>query len=154
VKPHHTVVVGCHAGSDHFLVQCRPEGAAYAGLWEFPGGKMEPGETMHETLHREWLEELGVTIRIGEYMSDCSLDFPGYTALLVLFAVSKLSDWPEPRINQTIRWVTLGELAELPLVPSFERFLPHLLDRSCECAVPVGCADGRCLYCSFKLRAA
>jgi 8-oxo-dGTP diphosphatase len=63
-------------GEGRFLLTSRPEGKVYAGYWEFPGGKLEPGETVEQALRRELHEELGITIGAGQPWQVELVDYP------------------------------------------------------------------------------
>ena len=116
------VAVGLYIDSfGRVLVQRRPDTAKRGGLWEFPGGKIEAGETMRDGLAREWQEELGLTIRVGEFLTEVAIEFPEGTALLPLFRVyyDEL-DFPQPTAleGQTVKFMTWDEVSALPCLPS------------------------------------
>lgn len=127
------VVVGLMQRDDRFLVQKRPAGP-FAGLFEFPGGKREVGELLTETLRREWLEELGVEIKVGELVAEAVLDFPetdDYDVLLPLFRVGLIgTGLPEPCIGQELHWMTLREICAVPGTPATDVYLSFLLTRT------------------------
>lgn len=102
------------------LVQQRPPGKAMPGLWEFPGGKIEPGETPEVALARELMEELGITV------APCDLspftfasDALGQRHLiLLLFRCERWTGQPQPLHATAIRWATVEELYHLPMPPA------------------------------------
>ncbi len=90
-----------------FLLTSRPEGKVYAGYWEFPGGKFEPGETLEQALRRELIEELGVTIGAVQPWHEVLFDYP-HARVRLHFC--KVYDWTgtfEMREGQQMAWSTL-----------------------------------------------
>lgn len=114
------------------LVAQRPPGKAMAGLWEFPGGKVAPGETPERCLIRELKEELGVdteTSCLGP-LTFASHAYPSFHLLMPLYVCRVWRGEPSPREGQALRWVRphrLRELemppADLPLIPFLEELL-------------------------------
>jgi 8-oxo-dGTP diphosphatase len=113
-------------GEGRVLLGQRPPGKAYAGYWEFPGGKVEPGETPEQALIRELAEELGIDIRpacLAPYVF-ASHAYPEFHLLMPLYLCRRWQGTPRPREGQELRWVRPEELgdyrmppADLPLVP-------------------------------------
>jgi 8-oxo-dGTP diphosphatase len=107
------------------LVAERPPGGAMAGLWEFPGGKIEAGETPETALARELDEELGITIANPEPLGFVSHGYPAFHLVMLLFGVRTWTGTPEGRLGQRLQWVAADNLAALampaadyPLVPA------------------------------------
>ena len=99
-----------------FLLTSRPEGKVYAGYWEFPGGKFEPGETVAQALSRELQEELGITIGVVHPWRQEVFDYP-HARVRLHFC--KVYDWTgvfEMREQQQMAWATLP-VAVLPVLP-------------------------------------
>lgn len=99
-----------------FLLTSRPEGKVYAGYWEFPGGKLEAGETVDEALRRELIEELGITIGESHPWKIETFDYPH---ALVRLHFCKVFEWVgefEMREGQTMAWQTLP-VAVTPVLP-------------------------------------
>ena len=90
-----------------FLLACRPDGKVYAGYWEFPGGKLEAGESVVEALRRELQEELGISIAAAELWRNSLVDYPH---ALVRLHFCKVTDWTgdlEMREGQQAAWQQL-----------------------------------------------
>ena len=94
------------------LVTRRPAGTHLAGKWEFPGGKCEPGESLHECLAREMVEELAAAITPGETILVTSHVYPEKTVELHFIACA-LHGEPAPQQGQEMRWVRCGDLDPL-----------------------------------------
>jgi len=100
------------------LIAERPGGKHMAGLWEFPGGKLEPGEPPAEGLRRELLEELGILVDRAEPFLEHVHHYPERTVRLDIWWVRAYDGTAEPREGQRLRWVTIDELERAPLLPA------------------------------------
>lgn len=111
------VAGGLHDRHGRWLVQQRPEGKPFAGLWEFPGGKIDPGETPERALGRELKEELGIDADpVGVTPLAFSTGLIGKGPLvLLLYRVSRWAGEPYPLHATALRWVSLAELQTLPM---------------------------------------
>ena len=98
-----------HAGK--LLITQRHAKSHLGGLWEFPGGKREPGETFEQCLVREIREELGVEISVGELFEDIAHTYPEKTVRLKFFICHLLSGEPQPLDCAAVKWVKKNELA-------------------------------------------
>jgi 8-oxo-dGTP diphosphatase len=100
-----------------FLITRRQKGVHLEGVWEFPGGKCEPGETLHACLARELREELDVPSRIGEEIFSTTHEYPDRAIELHFFRCALLGD-PQPQLGQDMRWAARGELGDLDFPPA------------------------------------
>ncbi len=114
------------------LIAQRPEGKAMAGLWEFPGGKVEDGERPEETVIREMHEELGITIEeacLAPFVF-ASHSYPDFHLLMPLFLCRRWEGIVQPREGQKVAWVRPKELAldSYPMPPADTPLIPMLRD--------------------------
>lgn len=113
---------------NRILLAQRPEGKAMAGLWEFPGGKVEPGETPEETLLRELDEELGITTEATclAPLTFASHAYETFHLLMPLYVCRQYKGIPMPREGQTLKWVRAADLRSWPMPPADEPLIPFL----------------------------
>lgn len=97
-----------HGGK--LLITQRQAKSHLGGLWEFPGGKREPGESFEQCLIREIHEELGVAISVGTLFAEVSHDYPGKSVHLKFFICQLLSGEPQPLDCAAVKWITPAEL--------------------------------------------
>jgi len=97
-----------HGGK--LLITQRHATSHLGGLWEFPGGKREPGESFEQCLVREIREELGVSIAVGDLFEEVSHDYPEKSVRLRFFLCRLLAGEPQPLDCAAIKWITLPEL--------------------------------------------
>lgn len=122
---------------DRFLACQRPAHKARGLLWEFVGGKVEPGESKQEALIRECREELGVTVSVGEVYLEVTHAYPDLTIHLTLFQASLLEGTPQPLEHRQLRWITRAEIPDYPFCPADEVILEKLLaEAAAKGAVP------------------
>lgn len=109
-----------------FLICQRPAHKARGLLWEFVGGKVEPGETKPEALVRECREELGVSIRVGEIYMELTHVYPDLTIHLTLFYAEIASGAPQLLEHNAICWITPEEIGNYAFCPADEEILARL----------------------------
>ena len=112
------------------LLTERPAGKSMAGLWEFPGGKVEPGETPEATLVRELNEEIGVSTSEAclAPLTFASHSYPDFHLLMPLYVCRRWSGIPEPREGQALKWVRPVKLRDFPMPPADLPLIPALID--------------------------
>jgi 8-oxo-dGTP diphosphatase len=112
------------------LIAQRPEGKSLAGLWEFPGGKVEPGETPEETLIRELEEELGVVTQVPclAPLTFASHTYDGFHLLMPLYICRRYEGIARGLEGQAIKWVRVRDLRDYPMPPADEPLVPFLVD--------------------------
>ncbi len=117
-------------GDGRILLARRPEGRTMAGLWEFPGGKVEAGETPEQALVRELREELGIELSQAclAPFSFASHGYDDFHLLMPLYLCRRWSNSPRPREGQTLAWVTPARLAEYPMPDADKPLVPMLRD--------------------------
>jgi len=112
------------------LLAQRPEGKSMAGLWEFPGGKVEAGESPEATLIRELDEELGIEVKEAclAPLTFASHRYEDFHLLMPLYVCRRWSGYVCGREGQSLKWVRPTRLREFPMPPADEPLIPHLID--------------------------
>ncbi|NPA31859.1 MAG: A/G-specific adenine glycosylase [Chloroflexi bacterium] len=113
--PHHTVVAGVARRGETVLLAQRPAHKMLGGLWEFPGGKVEPGEDLAAALRREWREELGVDAEPGPELGVFRHAYSHFRITLHALSVLRVHGEPRPLQAAAVRWVPVSELASYPM---------------------------------------
>lgn len=116
-------------GDGRVLLAQRPEGKSLAGLWEFPGGKVEPGESPEAALIRELKEELGIDTKASclAPLTFASHAYETFHLLMPLFACRRWEE-SQPREGQTLAWVRPQALRDYPMPPADLPLIPILRD--------------------------
>ena len=107
------------------LVTRRPPGSHLAGMWEFPGGKIDEGESHPAALKREMREELDVDVDVGELALHTTHDYPDRT-VAIYFYRCKLLGTPRPLLGQEMRWVGRADLPSLGFPPADRELIERL----------------------------
>ena len=113
---------------DKFMICQRPPHKTRALLWEFVGGKVEPGETKQQALIRECREELAVTISVGDVFMDVIHDYPDMTVHLTLFNATIAEGIPQKLEHNDIKWITPGEIDKYDFCPAVEEILKRIIE--------------------------
>ena len=112
------------------LISKRPEGKSLAGLWEFPGGKVDPGETPEGALRRELMEELGIEVceTCLAPFTFASHTYADFHLLMPLFLCRNWEGDVTPLEGQEVAWVRANRLSSYPMPPADEPLIPWLRD--------------------------
>ena len=122
------VVVGIPVNlQGEFLVQQRPPGKPCAGQWEFPGGKIEPGESSRHALVRELQEELGIVVMELRKLTIIKHDYDHARVRLEVFIVTRFDGIPAGLEGQLIRWCSLATIGELDVLEAVYPILDQLV---------------------------
>jgi 8-oxo-dGTP diphosphatase len=110
------------------LLAQRPEGKSMAGLWEFPGGKIEAGETPEQSLIRELEEELGIVVKEAclAPLTFASHSYPDFHLLMPLYVCRRWDGMVTAREGQQLAWVRPNRLRDYPMPPADVPLIPHL----------------------------
>jgi mutator protein MutT len=120
------VAAGLVFRRSELLITQRYAEAHLGGLWEFPGGKREPGETFQECLVRELLEELGIVVSIGQLIESLVHAYPEKTVQLNFYRCELMRGEPQPLGCANFRWIGVDQLKDFPFPPADERLLERL----------------------------
>ena len=115
----------CHG--EKFMICQRPVHKARGLLWEFVGGKVEPGETKEQALIRECREELDVTLSVGDVFMDVVHEYPDLMVHLTLFNAIIAEGEPQKLEHNDIQWITLSEIPNYEFCPADEEILRTII---------------------------
>ena len=124
------VVAALIWNGDKFMICQRPAHKARGLLWEFVGGKVEPGETKEQALIRECREELAVMLSVGDVFMDVVHKYPDSTVHLTLLNATIAEGEPQKLEHNAISWITPSEIPNYDFCPADEEILERLLKQS------------------------
>ena len=122
------VVAALIWNNDKFMICQRPANKARGLLWEFVGGKVEPGETKEQALIRECKEELNVILSVGDVFMDVVHEYPDLTVHLTLFNAIIAEDEPQKLEHNDIKWITPNEIPNYEFCPADEEILAKICE--------------------------
>lgn len=114
---------------EQFMICQRPAHKARGLLWEFVGGKVEPGETKPAALIRECKEELAIDVNVGDIFMEVTHEYPDLTVHLTLFHASVVKGVPQMLEHNDIRWITPAEIPEYDFCPADVEILEEITKR-------------------------
>ena len=114
--------------NDKFMICQRPAHKARGLLWEFVGGKVEPGETREQALIRECFEELDVTLSVGKVFMDVTHEYPDLTVHLTLFNATIAEGIPQKLEHNDIKWITPTEIPNYDFCPADVEILKKITE--------------------------
>lgn len=112
--------------NDRFMICQRPKNKARGMLWEFVGGKVEPGETKEQALIRECREELAITLSVRDEFMNVVHEYPDLTVHLTLFNAVIAKGMPQKLEHNDIRWITVSEIPGYEFCPADETILTRI----------------------------
>jgi len=113
---------------NRFMACQRPAHKARGLLWEFVGGKVEPGETKQQALVRECREELAVTLSVGDVFMEVTHEYPDLTVHLTLFHATIAEGVPQKLEHNDIRWITPAEIQDYDFCPADAEILKRITE--------------------------
>lgn len=129
--PHYQIAIALIFDAEgRILIDRRPEDGLLGGLWEFPGGKQEPNESLEETCSREVMEELGVRVQIGEKIAQVDHAYTHFKITMHAFVCQWEEGMPQTRTGQPCKWVDVADLDQYAFPKANRRVIEALLQRS------------------------
>lgn len=123
---HLEVVAALIWDKDRFLICQRPKDKGCALLWEFVGGKVEPGEIHEQALIRECREELGIQVSVGNEFMDVTHEYPDAVVHLTLYEATIVSGIPQRLEHQDFQWILPDEISQYPFCPADKAILERI----------------------------
>lgn len=128
-KPSLHVTAGLIRDKGKLLISKRAKGSHLEGFWEFPGGKLENGETLEQCLEREISEELGFRVRAEKALLRASHEYEDRVVILHFFSCEQIGGEPRPIQCEEIRWVAPDELSSYRFPPADKKMISLLIDK-------------------------
>ena len=125
-RPHKQIAVAIVLRGTEILIDRRLESSMLSGLWEFPGGKIEPGETAAECVVREVKEEIGIDIEVVAPLATIEHAYTHFTITLIAFICRYLGGEAQALQCSEVRWVSPADLSEFPFPGANQKLFPHL----------------------------
>jgi len=119
-------------GGEKVLITRRAAGEKHAGWWEFPGGKIEDGESPESCLQRELMEELGIEASIGEQLAVSIFEYATGTIRLLAYRVEIISGDLCLNVHDDCQWVNVSDLKKYKLLPADKPIAERLLEKQME----------------------
>lgn len=127
--PHHQIVVGIvQNDGNELLIARRPEKAMLGGLWEFPGGKQEGGETLEEALHRELREELDIEVGQVRFFFKLNHAYSHFKITLHAFHCRLVKGQPKPKASSALQWIKKRQLQDFPFPRANRKLIDILVE--------------------------
>ena len=120
------VALGIVVGEAGCLVAQRLDPGPFEGLWEFPGGKIEPGESSRQALKRELQEEIGIEPTQVDYITQILHDYKDRSVALDIWRVHAYEGTVQSCENQPLKWCPVASLSDIDLLPASREILPYL----------------------------
>ena len=124
------VVAALICRDNRFLICQRPAHKARGLLWEFVGGKVEPGESGAEALARECREELGIDLQVGEVFTEVTHAYPDLTVHLTLYLAKISKGEPQKLEHNDIKWISPSEISNFEFCPADKEILEKIIYES------------------------
>jgi A/G-specific adenine glycosylase len=127
--PHYNVTAAVIRRTDQVLIAQRPLNGMLGGMWEFPGGKQEPGESLTQCLQREIDEELGIDVEVGQPLITVNHSYTHFKITLYAFTCRLIRGSPQPLGVADWRWATIAELDSYPFPRTDQKIIQALKDQ-------------------------
>ena len=124
--PHYDIVISALRKNGRYLIGKRPPRGLLGGLWEFPGGKVETGETHTEALHREIKEELDIEIHSCEYLTEVKHAYSHFKVTLHIYVCKQGKGTPEPKAHTELKWAQKKSFGKYAFPKANHKFLDKL----------------------------